>query len=135
ADAPDARRAPADIPIDANVAARSGPDPAAAIAFHWRASLADIEQDCAFSTFPGCDRQLVLVSGEGALLHCADDSTLPLQPPHGRAAFSGGESVHSTVQGRVVVCNLIAARDRVQAQLLHRPLVGPMLFFPEPGVQ
>jgi hypothetical protein len=26
-------------------------------------------------------------------------------------------------------------RGRVDATLLHRPLVGPMLFFPEPGVR
>ena len=30
--------------------------------------------------------------------------------------------------------NLIWRRERVQAELLHRPLVGPMLFFAEPGV-
>ena len=30
--------------------------------------------------------------------------------------------------------NLMWKRDRIEAQLLHRPLVGPMLFFAEAGV-
>jgi len=109
--------------------------PAAGDAFAWRASIAEIDQDCRFSAFPGYERQLILLSGEGARLAFDDGRECVLEPPHGRAAFAGEEAPQCSVEGRVQVFNLIADRGAVAIELLHRPLVGPMVFFPEAGVQ
>ena len=34
----------------------------------WRLSIAEIEQDAAFSSFPGIDRELILLQGNGLRL-------------------------------------------------------------------
>jgi len=104
--------------------------------YAWRASIAEIDHDCGFSAFPGCDRVLVLLEGEGMRLSFEGGDTVDLLPPHGRIAFRGEDALHCTlVQGPTRDFNLIWKRDRVHAELLHRPLVGPMVFFPEDDVE
>ena len=104
--------------------------------YDWRVSIAEIDNDCAFSAFPGHDRILVLLEGNGMHLHFAHGEQVDLLPPHARVAFRGEDELTCTlVQGPTRDFNLIWKRDRVQAELLHRPLVGPMVFFAEPGVQ
>ena len=104
-------------------------------AFDYRISIAEIERDCAFSVFPGCDRQLVLLSGNGMTLAFDDGETLEVPPPHGRAAFAGERALHCRLlDGPTHDFNVMVRRDRYSAQVLHRPLVGSMVFFAEPGV-
>ena len=105
--------------------------PEDAAAFDWRASIAEIDQDCSFSRFEGCERHMVLLAGDGGRLEFADGRSIELAPPHGRASFDGDQAPACTVSGRLQVFNLIARRGRVRAELLHRPLVGPMVFLPE----
>jgi hypothetical protein len=101
----------------------------------WRVSVAEVGSDGPFSPFPGCDREIVLVSGQGMDLHCDDGEAHRLEPPHGRLRFSGERPLTALlVDGPTVDFNLIWKRDAVEAQLLHRPIVGSMLFFGEPGV-
>jgi len=101
----------------------------------WRASIAEIDQDGPFSAFPGCDRELVLLAGEGMHLHFEDGETLTLNPPHDRLRFAGERPLTAElVNGPTHDFNLIWRRDAVQATVLHRPLVGAMVFFAEPGV-
>jgi len=101
----------------------------------WRVSVAEVCSDGPFSTFPGCEREIVLVSGLGMDLHFDDGGTHRLEPPHGRLRFSGERPVSARlVEGPTTDFNLIWKRDTVDAQLLHRPIVGPMLFFGESGV-
>lgn len=103
-------------------------------AWDWRLSIAEIEQDGPFSTFPGIDRELVLIRGNGLRLH-VDGHAVELSPPHGRHRFAGEQTVHGElVDGVTHDFNLMWRRDAVEAELFHRPLVGPMLFFAEPGV-
>ncbi|HET6604986.1 MAG TPA: HutD family protein [Xanthomonadaceae bacterium] len=104
-------------------------------AWLWRASVAEIDADCTFSEYPGCDRALVLLGGDGLRLIFADGSLQQLAPPHGRADFPGELAPDAVVESRTEVFNLIWRRDAVQAQVLHRPLVGPMVFFPEQDVR
>jgi len=100
----------------------------------WRLSIAEIESDAEFSVFPGIDRELVLLSGNGLRLRFADGETRELQPPHDRLRFAGERAVAGElIDGRTHDFNLMWRRDRVQAQLWHRPLVGPMVIFAEPG--
>lgn len=101
----------------------------------WRVSIAEIDSDCEFSPFPGCDRVVVLLRGNGMRLDFADGRQVEVDPPHGRVAFRGEDSAACTLRdGPTHDFNLIWKRERVHAQLLHRPLVGPMVFLPEPGV-
>lgn len=112
------------------VPAREGDD------FDWRISIADIGEDSLFSLFPGCDRAMALLTGEGVELSFADGRHERLEPPHGRVAFSGDEVVTSRLLcGPVQDFNAIWKRERYDGKLLHRPLVGPMVFLPERGVQ
>lgn len=116
----------------------------------WRLSIAEIERDSAFSSFPGVDRVLVLLSGNGLRLRFQDgdgdsgtDSdtesagkgeVVELHPPHGKLRFAGErEVVGELIDGPTHDFNLMWRRDRVQAELWHRPLVGPMVIFAEPG--
>lgn len=104
--------------------------------YDWRASIAEIDRDCPFSAFPGHDRILVLLSGNGMRLDFHDGRSVALNPPHDRIAFRGEDALDCVLSdGPTRDFNLIWKRDRVRAELMHRPLVGPMLFFAESGVQ
>ncbi|MCL7713073.1 HutD/Ves family protein [Stenotrophomonas mori] len=98
-----------------------------------RLSIAEIEQDAAFSAFPGVERELVLLQGEGLRLRFADGRCTTLVPPYQRLRFAGEEAVDGElVDGATQDFNLMWRRDRLAAELLHRPLVGSLLFFSEP---
>jgi environmental stress-induced protein Ves len=103
--------------------------------WHWRISVAEVGSDGPFSPFPGCEREIVLLAGQGMDLDFDDGRTHRLAPPHGRLRFAGERGVAARlVEGPTIDFNLIWKRDAVEAQLLHRPIVGSMLFFGEPGV-
>src|SRR3546814_5880552 len=100
----------------------------------WRLSIAEIERDAPFSAFPGVDRELVLLHGNGLRLRFDDGESHLLGPPHGRLRFAGERPLTGElVAGPTHDFNLMWRRDAVAAELLHRPLVGPMVFFAEPG--
>jgi len=100
-----------------------------------RLSIAEIDHDCAFSAFPGIERELVLLRGDGVELAFADGHVVMIDPPHGRTRFDGAQSPGCRLQhGPTHDFNLMWRPQRVQAQLLHRPLVGSMVFFAGAGV-
>ncbi|MFS8064256.1 MAG: HutD family protein [Luteimonas sp.] len=104
--------------------------------WEWRVSIAEIEHDADFSAFPGVERELVLLSGEGMRLQVGDSQPVELAPPYGRIRFDGAQAARAELlNGPTTDYNLMWRSARVEASLLHRPLVGPMLFFAEPGVQ
>ncbi|MBS0577420.1 MAG: HutD family protein [Proteobacteria bacterium] len=109
--------------------------PASARDWDWRLSIAEVEHDGPFSAFDGCDRVLVLLSGHGMRLDFADAGPVELPPPHGKVAFRGEQAVQcALLDGPTTDFNVIAQRDRCTLQVLHRPLVGSMVFFAEAGV-
>jgi environmental stress-induced protein Ves len=111
-----------------------GPDEDAGQDWDWRLSIAEIECDAAFSPCPGIDRVLVLLSGNGLRLRFDDGETVELQPPHDKHRFAGERAVSGElVDGATHDFNLMWRRDRIAAELWHRPLVGPMVIFVEPG--
>ncbi|SHN26792.1 hypothetical protein SAMN05192549_106346 [Duganella sacchari] len=68
-------------------------------AFDWRISLATIAQDGPFSSFPGIDRSLALVAGDGVLLDFGDERFV-LSPSEPLIEFAGEDAVHATVSGQ-----------------------------------
>ena len=102
--------------------------------WEWRLSIAEIESDAPFSAFPGIDRHLVLLGGNGLRLRFADGETHELHPPHQSLRFAGEREVHGELlDGRTEDFNLMWRRDAARATLWHRPLVGTMVVFVEPG--
>jgi len=75
-----------------------------------------------------------LLSGNGVRLCFDDGSVHALEPPHGRLRFAGEAGVHGElIDGATQDFNLMWRRDAIDAQLWHRPLVGPMVIFADPG--
>ncbi|WP_159015445.1 HutD/Ves family protein [Cognatiluteimonas profundi] len=100
----------------------------------WRLSIAEIDDDAPFSRFEDVDRELVLLAGNGLSLQFDDGVEQILQPPHDRARFAGERGVTGRlVDGPTQDFNLMWRRDRMDARLWHRPLVGPMVIFVDPG--
>lgn len=100
----------------------------------WRLSIAEIERDGPFSTFDGVDRELVLLHGNGVRLRFDDGEVRDVEPPHGRVRFAGERAVSGElIDGTTHDFNLMWRRDRIDAELWHRPLVGSMVLFVEPG--
>lgn len=100
----------------------------------WRLSIAEVTADGPFSAFPGVDRELVLLSGEGLRLVFADDEPVEVRPPYGRHRFAGEAAVQGElIDGPTHDFNLMWRRDRYDADLWRRPLVGAMVVFADPG--
>ena len=73
------------------------PDGAGFDAFGWRISMADVESDGPFSAFPGIDRTLIVVEGNGIELDVEGVSYL-LDGPSAALSFSGDD----TTAGRLL---------------------------------
>jgi len=103
--------------------------------FDWRVSIADIEQDGEFSRFPGCDRHIALLDGIGMLLRIDDDEPVELRDRLRFVGFAGeSKTSASLISGPVRDFNVMWRRDVTRAEILRRPLVGPMVFFADPQV-
>jgi len=102
--------------------------------FDWRISIADVESDGAFSTFPGCDRHIALLDGAGMELEFDEAPSLRLDQRLKFRRFAGEWNARGHLLGGPVRdFNVIVRRDAVSAEVLHRPLVGPMLFLHDPA--
>ena len=100
--------------------------------FDWRISIAEIESDRAFSLFPGYDRHIALLDGPGMELQFDSAETERLDRRLRFVRFAGEWQTYGRLLGGTVRdFNVIARRDVVRAEVLHRPLVGPMVFLPE----
>jgi environmental stress-induced protein Ves len=110
--------------------------PATGDAWDWRVSIAEVDKDGPFSAFPDCDRELVLLAGEGMRLHFDDGDCVTLLPPHSRHRFAGERALTAELlSGPTHDFNVMWRRRAVDVAVLHRPLVGTMVFFPEAGVR
>jgi environmental stress-induced protein Ves len=86
--------------------------------FVWRVSIADVLRDGPFSPFPGVDRTLVLLEGEGMRLS-GDDGRIELRTPFAPAAFSGDASLHcSLLAGPVRDFNLMIRRGAARGSIV-----------------
>lgn len=99
-------------------------------AFDWRISIADIESSGPFSTFAGYDRVIGLLEGIGMELRFDTAESVRLERRLQFTRFSGEWQTEGVlISGPVRDFNVIVKRDAFSAEVLHRPLVGPMVFF------
>lgn len=79
--------------------------------FAWRLSMADVTDDGSFSSFPGVDRIIVLLTGAGIDLH-TPDGVVALRPQWGAHRFPGEDEVYAAlVDGPTTDLNLMWRRD------------------------
>lgn len=79
--------------------------------FLWRLSSADVGTSGPFSPFPGCDRLLFILSGDGMELS-VNGKALLLDAPFQAASFRGEDAVSCTLRGGPVRdLNVITRRD------------------------
>jgi len=103
--------------------------------FAWRISIADIESDGPFSSFPGVARELMLLAGNGIELDIDDAAPLRLTERFQRVRFEGESRVECRLlAGPTRDFNVMTQRDAARAEVMGRPLVGSMVLFPEAGV-
>jgi len=101
-------------------------------AFDWRISIAEIDSDGPFSTFAGCDRQIALLDGAGMEIEFEQAEAIRLDQRLRFFAFAGERHARGRLLGGPVRdFNVIVRRDTFRAEVLYRPLVGPMVFLPE----
>lgn len=109
--------------------------PAGAENWQWRLSIAEVDKDGPFSAFENIDRELILLHGEGMCLNFADGDSVTLHPPHDKHRFAGERELSAElISGPTQDYNVMWQRDHYDAQVLHRPLIGPMVFFSEKNV-
>ncbi|MEU5957812.1 HutD family protein [Streptomyces sp. NPDC047525] len=84
--------------------------------FDWRVSVADVDAGGPFSSFPGIDRVITLVEGEGMVL-TVDGTPQPVEPLN-PFAFSGDAVTDCRLEaGAVRDMNVMTRRGRATAQV------------------
>ncbi len=79
--------------------------------FLWRVSIADIKQSGSFSVFPGIDRVIALLHGDGMQLHFVDGVRHPLTIPLQPYRFAGEDTLDAClVDGECQDVNLMLRR-------------------------
>lgn len=102
-------------------------------AFDWRISIAEIESDGAFSTFPDCERHIALLDGIGMELRFDAAPSMRLEHRLQFFRFAGERQTQGLLlSGPVRDFNVIVRRTAAGAEVWHRPLVGPMVFLAAP---
>lgn len=120
------------------IASDPPPAPGAGISvdFRWRVSIAEIERDGPFSTFPGIERDLLLLSGKGIELDINGIATQRLDQRFQHIHFAGEDAVDCHLLGGPTEdFNVMVRREQLLAEVIARPLNGTMLIFADPGVQ
>lgn len=96
--------------------------------FDWRVSLATIEKDGAFSTFPGVDRTLALVEGHGMTLEIDGEPTL-VTDTEPVVAFDGSSQVIAKLsRGGSTDFNAMTRSERCYHTFGRRRLSGDSTF-------
>ncbi|MGC0416171.1 HutD family protein [Embleya sp. AB8] len=88
--------------------------------FGWRASVATVAADGPFSAFPGVDRTITLLSGDGVRLADGEGLDHRLDRPGAPFVFSGDLAVRATLLGGGCrVLNIMTGRGRWAARVLR----------------
>ncbi|GAB2937793.1 HutD/Ves family protein [Hafnia psychrotolerans] len=93
--------------------------PAGKSDFDWRASIATIVQDGPFSAFPGIDRSITLLSGDGVHLQAQPDVDHLLDVTGEPFSFSGDIALSARLMGGVTTdFNLMTRRTHYASRVI-----------------
>jgi uncharacterized protein len=97
-----------------------GPAGASLEAFDWRVSMARVASDGPFSDFPGIDRTLAVVKGDGLVLTIGDNAPVTLSDGADPVRFSGDTPTSARLTaGEIVDLNVMTRRGRFHHRLLR----------------
>jgi environmental stress-induced protein Ves len=86
--------------------------------FAWRVSIADVATSGPFSVFPGIDRTILLLSGNGMTLRSTADETIRLEAPFVPRSFAGETAIHAQLtNGPVRDFNLMIRRNIARGEV------------------
>lgn len=86
--------------------------------FIWRVSIADVSESGPFSNFPGIDRNIMVVEGNGMMLEAEGHGSFSLERPFVPVTFSGDWNVRGDLKdGPVRDFNLMVDRSVASGQL------------------
>jgi uncharacterized protein len=88
--------------------------------FDWRLSIAHVGEDGPFSLFPGVDRSIALLDGEGLRLDLPDGDSTVLAPYGQPFAFAGEWTISSTNLGGPTIDLNIMTRRGCYQHLMRR---------------
>lgn len=115
------------------VARDTAPDGAG---FRWRVSIAEIETDGPFSSFPGVDRELLLLEGNGISLIVDGGEPVRLERPLDGVRFAGEAAVEcSLLDGPTRDFNVMTCRADVVASVRTHALDGVLAVQAEPHTE
>jgi uncharacterized protein len=87
--------------------------------FLWRVSIAEVDSAAPFSRFPGIDRQIALLDGNGFTMTLDDGRVHALTTPFAPFAFAGEAKVAVTlVDGPTRDFNLMVRREYVRGEII-----------------
>jgi uncharacterized protein len=94
------------------------PDKSSLDTFDWRISRARIDRSGPFSPFPGIDRTIAAIEGEGILLCFENADPVTLTPAGAPLSFAGEMRVESEIiNGTVTDLNVMTRRGRYRHRL------------------
>ncbi|MFC5582688.1 HutD family protein [Rhodanobacter terrae] len=100
--------------------------------FLWRVSIAEVDSAAPFSRFPGIDRQIALLDGNGFTMTLDDGRIHPLTTPFAPFAFAGETKVAvNLVDGPTRDFNLMVRREHARGEVLVWR--GPGTHEPDPS--
>jgi len=86
--------------------------------FIWRVSIAEVAVDGPFSRFPGYDRHIMTIAGNGMMLEAEGHGEIDLSQRFAPRQFSGDWDVDGKlIDGPVRDFNLMVARERAMGSL------------------
>ena len=97
---------------------RRAPHPRSPQGFAWRISTATVTASGPFSVFPGVDRILLLLAGNGLALRCGGAPEQELRTPGQKIHFSGDLATHGRLlDGPIQDFNLMVDRTLHRGEL------------------
>jgi environmental stress-induced protein Ves len=94
------------------------PDGAGSDDFLWRVSVAEVDSAAPFSSFPGIERQIALLDGNGFTMTLDDGCVHALTTPFAPFAFAGEARVNVTlVDGPTRDFNLMVRRKQARGEV------------------
>lgn len=109
--------------------------PEGASEFEWRVSIAEVDADAEFSPFPGIDRSILVLAGEGMELQVEGAAPATLRAEGPAHAFAGETPARARLLGGPTRdFNAMTRRGRYTHLLARRPLTGGLALDRGPDV-